>query len=359
VIFVTHLTLLLGLAAATTIDVPSGASLADALARARPGDVVRLGPGVHAASLGQLAGLRVEGAGSSATRVVAPEGRDGAVVTGRAELSGLSIAAGEARSALKVLDGEARLDDVGLDGAAVGAYVDGGRLEGRDVRIRGAIGLLVRRGDVALRGSQVGGGGGARVGIAVLRGRLSLSRSAVTGPFSEGAVTVSGGSADLAEVVIRDPGPTGISVTIGEVTGRDVEIAGAREVPTPGIRGLDAILGDCVQLIRGKVRLASSGLSRCGGAAISASGGELVLDGVDALGGTAGGLILLDGARAALGGNWIAGNGPGLVAGTGAQVEATFNRWRTDPVFWVECGTGARVRLGVGEHAAEPCAPAR
>jgi hypothetical protein len=193
----------------------------------------------------------------------------------------------------------------------------------------------------------------------MLRGRLELSRFDVTGPFGEAAVTISGGAAILHDLVIRDPGPTGLFVTRGEVTGRDLEVAGARELPSREVRRLDGILGDCVQILRGTVRLASSSLSRCGGAALSASGGELRLDGVDAQGGSAGGLVLLDGARAALGGNWITGRGPGLVAAGGSQVEATFNRWRTDPVFWVECGTGARVRLGFGEHASEPCAATR
>ena len=39
---------LLPLALAAVIDVPAGAPLGEALARAHPGDVVRLGPGVHA-----------------------------------------------------------------------------------------------------------------------------------------------------------------------------------------------------------------------------------------------------------------------------------------------------------------------
>jgi len=356
---VTYTATLLSLAIAATLDVPAGTPLAEALSRARPGDVVRLGPGLHAGSLGRIGALRVVGAGAGATRVVAPEGQDGAIVIGRVELAGLSLEAGDAHSALKVLDGEALLQDVGLSGAAVGLFVDGGRVDGRDVTIGGRLGLLLRSGEVKLRGGRVGGGGGARAGVAVLRGRFELSRFAVTGPFSEGAITVSGGTALLEDLVIRDPGPTGIAVTLGEVIGRDVEISGARELPAQGMRGFDGILGDCVQLLRGKVRLASSGLSRCGGAALSASGGELRLDGVDAQGGAAGGLVLLDGVRADLRGNWVTGRGPALVAGSGAQVDATFNRWRADPVFWVECATGARVRLGFGEHAAQPCADPR
>jgi hypothetical protein len=355
---VTLLTALLPLAIGAILDVPAGTPPGDTIARAQPGDVVRLGPGVYAGSLGRISGLRVEGAGADATRVVAPEGQDGAVVTGRVELAGLTLEAGDARSALKVLDGDARLDDVGLRGGAVGAFVDGGRLEGAGVTLSGAIGLLVRAGDVALRAGAVRPAGSGRSGVAVLRGTVALSRFTLTGPFAEAAVTVGKGTARLEDVVIRAPGPTGIAVNGGEVTAQDVEVAGAQELPST-VRGADGILGDCVQVLRGTVHLASSGLTRCGGTALSASGGTVRLDGVDAQGGAAGGLALIDGARGDLRGNWVTGRGPGLVAANGAQVEATFNRWRTDPVFWVECGAGARVRLGFGEHAAEPCAKAR
>jgi hypothetical protein len=356
---VTALTLLLPLALAAIVDVPAGAPLADAIARARPGDVVRLGPGLHAGSLGKIAGLRIEGAGADLTRVVAPEGQDGADVTGRVELAGLSIEAGDARIALKIVEGEAILERVSLRGASMGAFVQEGKLTGRDVRLAGGFGLLLKSGEVALRDAQVLPAGVAHAGVAVLRGRLALARCTVTGPFAEAAVTVSGGTATLEDVVIREPGPTGIAVTQGEVTGADVEVAGAREIPTRGVRGLDAILGDCVQLRKATLRLASSGLVRCGGTAVTASGGSLRLDGVDLTGGAAGGLILLDGARADLRGNWVTGRGPALVATGGSQVEATLNRWRTDPALWVDCGSGARVRLGFGEHVKEPCKGAR
>jgi hypothetical protein len=352
---VTAIAALASLAAAALLEVPAGAPLADALARARPGDVIRLGAGLHAASLGRLAGLRVEGAGAEATRVVAPEGQDGAIVTGRVELASLSLEAGPARSALKVLGGEALLEDVALTGHAVAAFVEDGKMTGRGVSLAGGYGLLQKGGDVTLRAGEVHAAGPARAGVAILRGKLTLVRYSVTGPFAEAGVTVSGGVATLTDLVVRDPGPTGIAVTRGEVDGRDVEVAGARELPSREIRGLDAILGDCVQLLRGTVRLASSGLARCGGAAVSASGGTLRLDGVDLQGGSAGGLVLLDATRADLRGNWVTGRGPGLVAAGGTQVEATLNRWRTDPALWVECATGARVRTGFGEHVEEPC----
>lgn len=355
----TFITAIAPIAAAALLEVPAGTHLADALARARPGDVVRLGPGLHAGSLGRLAGLRVEGAGAEATRVVASEGQDGAIVTGRVELAGLSLEAGTARSGLKVLGGEAHLEDVALAGGAVAAFVEDGRVTARRVSLAGQYGLLQKGGDVALHTVTVRASGAARAGLAVLRGRLSLARCTVTGPFEEAAITVAGGQATLDDVVVRDPGPTGIAVNRGEVEGRDVEVAGAREVPVREPRGIDAILGDCLQLLRGTARLAWSGLVRCGGAAVSSSGGTLRLDGVDVLGGSAGGLVLLDATRADLRGNWVTGRGPGLVAASGAQVEATLNRWRTDPALWVDCGAGARVRTGPGERVASPCTGGR
>lgn len=355
----TSVSALLSLAIAATLDVPAGAPLAEALARAHAGDVVRLGAGVHAGSLGRISGLRVVGAGADSTRVVAPEGQDGAIVTGRVELEGLTLEAGDARSALKVLGGEAILEGVALRGAAVGAFLDGGRIVGRDVTLAGGYGLLQRDGEVTLRDGRVLPAGVPRAGVALLRGRLALTRFTVTGPFAEAALTVSGGLASVVDLVIRDPGPTGIAVTRGEVKGRDVEVAGARELSSRELPGLEGILGDCVQVLRGSLELASSGLTRCGGAALSASAGTIRLDGVDAQGGTAGGLVLLDATRADLRGNWVTGRGPALVAAGGSQVDATFNRWRTDPALWVECGTGARVRLGFGEHVAEPCADRR
>ncbi len=67
----------------------------------------------------------------------------------------------------------------------------------------------------------------------------------------------------------------------------------------------------------------------------------------------------MNGATAGLSGNLCAGRGPGLVLVSGARATAQVNRWWTDPVFWVDCGSGARVELGRGETARAPCAAAR
>jgi hypothetical protein len=56
-----------------------------------------------------------------------------------------------------------------------------------------------------------------------------------------------------------------------------------------------------------------------------------------------------------LSGNRCTGRGPAVVAASGAQVSARMDRWLADPVLWVECGSGARVRVGPGEQVAEPC----
>lgn len=342
----TALSLLL---AASTLDVPAGGDLAGALSRARPGDTVRLGPGEHRGGLGRLSGLAVAGAGAGTTTVVAPEGEDGAVVVGEVSLAGLSLRAGPERCGLKVLGGRARVEDVSLSGGACGAFVDEGGLEGRGVDLAGGYGLLVPRGAVALDG---GSARGRDAGVGVLAGEVSLRRFAVVGPSGEAGITVAGGTVTLEGVVVRSPGPTGIAVSLGgRLDGVEVTVAGATEE--------GGLLGSCVQAIRGPVRLHGATLLGCAGAAVEASGATIALSGVDASGGSAGCLVLLNGARADLEGNLCAGRGPGLVAAGGATAQARANRWWTDPVFLVDCASGARVALGRGETAREPCAAPR
>lgn len=336
------------LLSASTVDVAAGGDLAAALSRARPGDTIRLGPGEHRGSLGRIAGVAIAGAGAGTTRVVAPDGEDGAIVTGDVTLSGLALQAGAERCGLKVLGGTARLEDVALAGGTCGAFVDGGRLDGRGVDLSGTrYGLLVSTGDASLDGGSARGG---QAGVGTLTGAVSLRRFAVVGPASEAGISVAGGSATLEGVVIRAPGPSGIAVSGGgRVTGVEVTVAGATES--------QGFLGDCVQVIRAELRLHGATLLGCAGAAVEASGGSLALSGVDASGGSAGCVVLVDGATADLSGNLCAGRGPGLVAASGSRATARVNRWWTDPVFWVECGSGARVDLGRGEKAKAPCTP--
>lgn len=341
------------------LDVPAGGDVSAALASARGGDVIRLGPGVHRVSLGRRRGpLRIEGAGVGRTEVIVPEGEDGLVVEGGdVALAGLALRAGPARTALKVLGGRASLDEVVLAGGAVAAYVQGAALEGREVDLLGGYGLLARDARVELAGGTVRGG---RAGIALLSGALTLRRFDVTGPSSEAGVTVSGGEAVLDDVAIRSPGPSGVAVTgTGVLRGFAVDVAGAREVQLSRGVEVDAVLGDCIQARRGTVALDAAALALCGGAAVEASGGSIALRGVDASGGEAGCLVLVDGARAELVGNVCTGRGPSVVAASGARAVARANRWRTDPVLWVDCGAGARVELGRGEQVASPCRPAR
>ena len=343
------LTAALAIVLAAEVDVPAGTPLAPALAAARPGDVVRLGPGLHAGSLGRTAGLRVEGAGSGVTVVIAPEGEDGAIAGGALSLSGLSLRAGAERCALKVFGGDVTLHDVALAGGSCGAFVEGGRLSGRDVTLAGGYGLLVRSGDAAL---DEGTATGAYAGIAVLAGTARLRRFAVTGPSAEAGITVAGGTATLDAVVVRSPGPSGLSVSHGgRVEGTDVTIAGAA---TEG----GGLLGTCVQVIRGSLALTGATLVRCAGAALEASGGTIRLAGVDATGGAAGCLVLVNGASAQLEGNLCTGRGPGLVVASRASARLVANRWWTDPVLWADCSGGARVEVGRGETLRPPCAAA-
>lgn len=340
--------LLLHCLLAATVDVAAGEDLPAALAAARPGDVIRLGPGEHRGSLGRLEGpLRIVGAGVGVTWVLPPEGEDGLVATGGPiSLSGLGIRAEGPRAALKVLGGEVSAEEVSLAGGAVGAFVDGGRLTGRELDLSGGYGLLLRGGQVRLTAVRARG---IHAGVAQLGGRVELRRLAVTGPSTEAGVTVSGGEALLEEVVLRAPGPSGLSVQgRAQVEARSLDVSGATEAE-------GGILGDCIQLRRGALQLTAASLTRCGGAAVEALGGTQDLRAVDATGGTAGCLIFLQGASARLEGNRCLGRGPAVVSAGGAQVSAAMSRWRTDPVLWVECGSGARVKLGPGETVKEPC----
>lgn len=338
---------LLALLAGAELLVPAGAPLAEAMARAAPGDTVRLGPGEHRGGLGRLAGITVIGAGAGVTFVLASPGEDGAITDGDLTLRGLSLVAGPARSALKVLDGKVGLDGVALVGGAVGLFVDAGQVTGRDLWLEGEYGLLQRSGAVALSGVTATG---RRAGVALLRGELDLSRAAVTGPSSEAAITIGGGTARLGQSVYRAGGPSGLAVSGGRVVASDLAIAGTRE--------LGGVGGDCLLVMRASVSLSSSELSGCGGAAIEASRAELLLEGVDAVGGAAGGFIFTDRTRAELRATLVTGQGPGLVVMQGSRVRAWQARFRTDPELWVDCGSGARVELLDAHGGRQPCAPA-
>jgi hypothetical protein len=341
----------LAIVLAATLDVPPGGDLAAAAARARPGDTLRLGRGEHRGALGRLSGIRVEGAGAGLTVVAAPDGEDGLVATGDVTLLGLSLRVGPERCALKVLGGAARLADVSLAGGACGAFVGAGRLDGEDVTLSGGYGLLVAGGEAALDG---GSARGEHAAVALTGGKVALRRFATTGPAREGGLSVARGAASLEGVVIRSPGPSGITVSAGgRVEGVAVTVAGAVAVT---MAGGPELLGDCAQVIRGTLRLEGATLLGCAGAAVEASGGTVALAGVDATGGAAGCLVLVNGASAVLTGNLCAGRGPGLVAASGARATAEANRWWTDPALWVDCGSGARVSLGRGESVRQPCA---
>ncbi|HVO19958.1 MAG TPA: hypothetical protein VMU15_11915 [Anaeromyxobacter sp.] len=331
-----------------TFEVPAGADLGAALAAAQPGDEIRLGPGAHAGSLGRVRGpLSISGAGAGSTSLVAPEGEDGLVVEGgTVRLSGLSLRSGPRRAALKVLAGEVLAEDLAATGGAVGVFVESGSFSAREVDLSGDYGLLLHGGSVSVTG---GAARGVRAAIAQLHGESVLSRLAVSGPSIEAGVTISGGTASLEDLVIRSPGPAGLSVLgTARVDARRLDISGAVEED-------GGILGDCVQVRRGALRLEASTLTRCGGAAVEVLGGEVEVRAVDAVGGEAGCLVFLEKSRAELQGDRCTGHGPALVAASSSQVHASMDHWLADPVLWVECGSGARVHLGVGEAVREPC----
>lgn len=341
--------LLLPALLAATVEVAPGADLGAAVRSARAGDVVRLSPGVYKASLGRpRVPLRIAGAGAGVTVVLTPEGEDGLVVVDGAELrlEGLTLVSQGPRSALKVLGGRVRAEGVALTGGAVGAFVDGGRLDGVDLDLDGGYGLLLRAGEVSIVGARVRG---AHAGVGQLGGSAELRRLAVTGPATEAGLSFSGGSAVVEDAVVRTPGPSGVSIVGGaKVDARALDVSGATESG-------NGILGDCVQLRRGTLAITGATLTRCGGAAVEASAATVDLRGVDATGGEAGCLVFIEKSSARLQGDRCFGRGPGVVAASGAQVHATLDRWLVDPVLWVECGSGARVYLGVGESARQPC----
>ncbi|WP_242344388.1 hypothetical protein [Anaeromyxobacter terrae] len=333
---------------AATIDVPAGTDLAAALARARPGDVVRLAEGEYRGGIELPAGVRLEGAGAGRTRVVAPEGQDALTASrtsGAAEVAALSLEAAAPRCAVRISAGTLRARDLRAAGGGCGARVSGGALEGTDLALDGDVGLLVDGGEAELRGGHLHG---TLAGVTVHGGTATLRHLAINGPSREAGLTVAGGAARLEGVVIRWPGPAGIAVARGgRVEGTAVVVAGVSEE--------EGIPGACVQVRRGSLALSASTLLRCGGAAVEASGGEVRLSSVDAAGGAAGGIVLLDGATAVLDGNLVTGHGPALTLAGGARATARMNRWWADPVFWVDCGSGARLVLGDGEGARAPC----
>ncbi len=343
------LALLLPALLAAPVAVPPDADLGAAVRAARAGDVLQLSPGVYSTSLGRVrVPLRISGAGAGVTVVLVPEGEDGLVVeAGEVRLEGLTLRAQGPRSALKVLGGQVHASGVALVGGTAGAFVGGGgRLDGSDVELSGDWGLLLQAGEVSLADARVRGG---RAGVAQLGGRSELRRLAVVGPSIEAGLSFSGGEASIEDAVVRSPGPTGLSVAgNARVEARALDVSGATE--TGG-----KFLGDCVQIRRGTFGLSGGTLTRCGGAAVEASAGEVHLRGVDASGGEAGCLVFVEKAQARLEGNRCLRRGPGIVAASGAQVRASMNRWLVDPVLWVECGSGARVYLGVGESSREPC----
>jgi hypothetical protein len=292
-------------------------------------------------------GLTIAGSGAGVTFVLAPPGEDGAVATGPLALSGLTLVTGPARSALKVAGGAVTLEDVALVGGASGAFVDGGSLRGRGAWLEGRYGLLLRDGEVDLAGVTARGG---NAGVAQLGGRLTLTNGEVTGPSSEAAISLGGGTANLSRLVVRDGGPSGVAVSGGELRGRDLAITGARESGGIG--------GDCLLVLRGRVTLGTSELSGCGGAAVEAARSEVRLVAVDASGGAAGGLIFTGGTRAELEGTLVTGHGPGLVATQGSTVTGWAARFWTDPAQWIDCASGARSVALDRPGERQPCTPA-
>jgi hypothetical protein len=341
--------LVAALAAAATLDVAAGDGLAGAVARLRPGDTLRLGPGVHrgALAMAALSGVTVSGAGAGVTVIEAAEGEPAAVVRGAVALEALTLLAGPAQCALVVDGGAAKVRDAALAGGGCGARLGAGSLRGERVDVRGgARGLVVTGGELALEGGSLHG---AVAGLAAAGGTAALSGTVVFGPSREAAVTVTGGDVRLWAVTVAAPGPAGLVLSAGRLSGEGVTVAGPAREGTASA---------CVEALGGELALGASELFRCGGTGVTASRARVRLDGVDVEGGASGCVTLVDGARADLQGVRCTARGPGLYAGSGATAQLRMNRWLVDPALVVECGAGSRVDLLYGESVRQPCTAA-
>ena len=340
---------LLALALSATLDVPAGASVADALARARPGDIVVLAPGAHAGSLGRLSGVALRGAGAGVTVVTAPEGEPGGVATGALSLEGLTLRAGPRQCALVVAGGEVAARDVALAGGACGARVSEGRLTGERVDLAGGQhALLLEGGSASLAGGSLRGG---VAGLLVRSGDARLSHLPIAGAARDASVVVTGGEVTLADVAIAARGAAGIAQSGGRLAGSGVTVRGGAARHAEGGAA-------CVEALGGDLALAGSELARCGGPGLIAAGARLRLDGVDVNAGTFDCVALDAGARAELQGVRCETRGAGLVASAGATARLRLDSWLADPVFVVDCASGARVTLLHGETSREPCTAA-
>jgi hypothetical protein len=337
---------LLALALSAAIDVPAGASVAEALTRARPGDVVVLGAGAHAASLGRLSGAALRGAGAGVTVVTAPEGEPGAVAAGALSLEGLTLRAGPRQCALVVDGGEVTARDVALAGGECGARVSRGQLSGERVDLAGGRhAVVVEGGSASLAGGSLRG---EVAGLLVRGGSATLSHAAIAGAARDASVVVTGGEVALADVAIAARGAAGIVLSGGRLAGRGVTVRGGAARHGEGGAA-------CVEALGGDLALAGSELARCGGPGVIAAGARLRLDGVDVNAGTFDCVALDAGARAELQGVRCETRGAGLVASGGATARLRLDSWLADPVFVVDCASGARVTLLHGETSREPC----
>ena len=141
---------------------------------------------------------------------------------------------------------------------------------------------------------------GADAGAAILGGTATLRHLAITGPSREAGLSVAGGAAFLEGVVIRSPGPAGIAVaTGGRLEGTAVVVAGASAE--------EGIPGTCVQVSAGSLSLSASTLLRAAARRSRRPREQVHLTGVDAAGGAAGCIVLVDGASAVLDGNVLRG----------------------------------------------------
>ena len=258
------------------------------------------------------------------------------VEDGAVALSGLAIQAGGPRAALKVLGGRGLgRGVVARRRARSGPSSTGAGSRVATSTLAGGYGLLLRRGEVSLaasraRGAQRGPG-------AARRPRLELRQLAVDGPLHGGRGDHLGRRAPRSRAWS--------SVTPARPGSRSWRAPGSRRADWTSrgpARWTAASWATASRCCAGTLRLDGERPRRAAEAPPSRRWAGTLRRSWASTHGRGGRLpgASSTGPQAELDGNRCSGRGPAVVSAGGAQVSATMNRWRADPVFWVECARG-------------------
>lgn len=278
------------------VYVPSGASIAEAIATALPEPpadvttVVVLGPGVFAEDVVIDRPIVLWGACPDQSTIVGQD-PDGAVITLRAGVprSGLAFVrvtgpGGGVRveQGTEFGLGHAHLDQLGGVGLRVDEGASGYAVQTRVTQVGGP-GVQIHSAQVLLRDSVIAR---ARVGV-VTRATtasespgLTLERSVVFGATEHG-VLVEGGTASLSDTLVRDSGGIGVRASRGVAYGVDAHLELVRAVVEgshdAGVEILDATVAADRTTIRdtaGRMDALGASGQGCGGHGLRIVSGE-------------------------------------------------------------------------------------